>query len=145
MMATVDRSTVDSRVEYRVVVPVPDGGWLAGLWPLSGLERLRLADDWRQMARRSCQAAGVPPLRRARLVAEVRPRRLELGLNVAEDVRPTLTAVAGGLVDAGVVANFAPGRHRAIVDERMVLGTLSGEHEPLLILHLWRWDGGTNA
>ena len=140
MTALAIPSTLDTEKVHRVVVPVPDNGWLSLLWPETPVDRLALARDWRAMAARSCVAARVPFLGRARLQAEVKLRRFELGLNVAEDVRPALIQVVQGLADAGVVS--VDGYQRPLVDEHLTLGHLTGEHEPLLILHLWRWDGG---
>lgn len=99
-----------------LTVPVPDDGWLTLTSPRDPSNRIDLAEAWRKMAAISAAAAGLKRMPRAELVAVARPREMArrgwFGIHAAEDVRPSLTCVISGLVDADVLIhpNAADGR-----------------------------------
>src|SRR5438105_2168115 len=83
--------------ERRLVVPAPDAGWLT-LVSDEPKERIEeLVDGWSMMTTASLAAARVPEYRRANVVVTFNPEKIakvgQVGVHVAEDLRPTWTVV----------------------------------------------------
>lgn len=113
---------------YRLVIPVPDTGWLSLFWPMDKDEQLATAEDWRKATDRCLVAAALPRLGSVVARVEVRPRRLakpgDLGIHVAEDLRPSWNEVRQVLRESGT---------RAIRDE-MAFGPFTGTADPLMVI-----------
>jgi hypothetical protein len=83
--------------ERRLVVPAPESGWLT-LFSDEPKDRIEeMVDGWSMMATASLVAAQLPEYRRANVVVTFHPERIakvgQVGVHVAEDLRPTWTVV----------------------------------------------------
>lgn len=90
---------------HRLVIPVPEGGWLSLLQPKGASERLEIAARWRERAKMCAQIAGLPVI--AGPVAVLAVIRLgswqERGIRHHEDASLTIGSAKKGLVAAGVL------------------------------------------
>lgn len=128
------RAFSDARA-VRLVVPVPECGWLRLFEPF-GEEGV---DAWRESARRAALAVGLNPARSRVLVQSTVHKATGDRFQVAEDVRPSLKAALDGLVFAGV---FKSAQHRHVGTSLMVMGSSTGDVEGLLVLRLMGVSGG---
>lgn len=128
---------------HRLVVPAPDGGWLALASPREGVDRLALGRDWCEVTAASVVAAGLPRLGRVHADVEIRPQRPAPAgaIHVAEDVRPSVHQVFAGLVAAGVLSRHDRG---VVVAESLTMGPPTGPAggQGYLVLTLREVRGG---
>lgn len=115
-------------IPHRLVVPVPEGGWLSLWTPASKEERLSLAEDWRLMAK-SCLVASKLRVRTpVNVRVECRPKYVadtgEPGIHQGEDLRPSWHMVREVLAK----------RRIYVRGEEMVLGAPTGELDPLMVV-----------
>lgn len=122
------RTTAVTVRPWRLVVPAPEAGFLALLFPTTPEDRRALVDGWRHQVQTAAMAARTPALARVKVRATAYPVAVSAvgtsgPVHVAEDVRPTLNAVYAGLVAVGVLPG-ASGLH--VLAERLELGAAVG-------------------
>lgn len=92
--------------ERRLVVPVPQEGWLQAFEPQGRGERLMLADAWTVATAREALRRELPPFRRALGLVTFYPKSIaekgKPGIHVAADLTPTWLVVRRWLALNGV-------------------------------------------
>lgn len=120
----------------RLVVPVPDCGWLR----IGGGWKPEDAQAWRDSAAGAVRALGLVPARGCVLVqGTVRRAARSATFATGEEVRPSLDAALDGLVAAGFLRS-ADGRH--VISQKLTIGASTGDCGALLVLKLLGVSGG---
>jgi hypothetical protein len=123
----------------RLVIPVPDGGWLS----IHERRTSDLINDWIDATVASVEAAQIPALGAVAIRAKVRLSTVPIPgrrrIFVAEDARPSLTSVLTGLVAAEVLKGS---EKKYVVASLMSMGAHTGESGGLLVLELTEVSGG---